>query len=119
MKEELIMANVKEVRQPSPTLELGGKVRTFAYDLNAFAEMEEKYGSIEKGLAAMDKGSMIAMRFMIYLGLKHEDPNLTEEEVGNLVTMETLPEISEAMAAAIKVNLPQKQHKSTKSRAKK
>ena len=53
------------------------KSRTLKFHLNPFAELEEVYGSVERTFAAMQSNSMKAARTLLWVGLPHEDENLT------------------------------------------
>ncbi|MNG96003.1 hypothetical protein D3C79_550540 [compost metagenome] len=72
------MSKAKAVRTPRVTIELGGKTRTIVYDLNAFAELELKYGSVDKAMQALQGGSVIAARNMLWAGLIHDEAILDE-----------------------------------------
>ena len=45
------MAHAQDLKLQPVQVELGGKVRTIKFDLNAYAELETRFGSIQ---AAMD-----------------------------------------------------------------
>lgn len=72
--------DIKEIRNSQPTtMELGGKVRTLQFDMNAYAELEERYGSIEKAMNQLQKGGMKDIRVILWVGLIHEEAVLDEE----------------------------------------
>lgn len=75
--------------------------RTLRFDLNAMCLLEER-GGLEPGKMATPSG----LRFLLYAGLRHEDPDLTEEKVGALVDMDRLEEISEAVSRALSRHMP-------------
>ena len=83
------------------------KPRTIKFDLNAFAELEEKYGSMEKAFSAMRSGSIKAARTLLWAGLLHEDESLTERKVGSLVTLENLNAVMDGITEALTEALPQ------------
>ena len=56
----------------------GGKDRYVRYDLNAFAEMERLYGSMEAANNALTRGSMTDVRRILWLGLIHDQAVLDE-----------------------------------------
>lgn len=74
------MAGVKDVRQnmESPTMELGGRLRTIQFDLNAFAELENRYGTIQAALDQLQKGRMHDVRTILWAGLIHDEVVLDE-----------------------------------------
>ena len=88
------------------------KERTLLLDFNAFAELDEKYGSIEAAMEALkpkgkDGISIKALRAFLWAGLVHEDENLTEKQVGVLMGMANLDEIAKAMNEALNSSLPE------------
>lgn len=106
------MANVNDVKLKAAVLELGGKERHMRFDLNAFAELEEAYGSIEGAMGALEKGSIKALRAIIWAGLLHEhtdsdgNPTLTLLEVGSWIDIKDLPTLSEKLGKALEQALP-------------
>lgn len=70
------------LRRRPVTIELDGKERALKYDLNALCMFEEhqKIGITE----ALQKRSMSAIRALLWVGLIHEDPLLTIEDVGRM-----------------------------------
>jgi hypothetical protein len=70
------------IRRKPVTIELDGKERALKYDLNALCMFEEhqKIGITE----ALQKRSMSAIRALLWVGLIHEDPLLTIEDVGRM-----------------------------------
>jgi hypothetical protein len=100
------MSNVKDVRQKPVTIELGNKKWQLLYDLNAFAELEEMYGSVEKAMDELEKGTLKAIRAILWAGLVHQDETLTQKEVGKLITLDKLESVSIAMSKALEISLP-------------
>lgn len=73
------------------------KERVLFFNLNALCALEEM------GVDIAHLGESVKMsqiRAILWAGLTHEDAALTIEEVGNLITMENLQEVSEAITAA-------------------
>ncbi|MFZ3172077.1 MAG: hypothetical protein WA118_08865 [Carboxydocellales bacterium] len=82
------------------------KERSLVFDLNAICELEEKYGSMQGAMDAMSKGSMKAVRTLLYAGLKHEDDSLTEEIVGKLIDISNMAFVGDALNSAVSLSLP-------------
>lgn len=91
------MANLHAIRREKVVLELD-KERELKFTLSAFADMEERYGSIDKAMEAVKNDGMRGMRFLLYVGLRHEDRTLTEESVGDLIDVRDMGIISEAIS---------------------
>lgn len=97
--------NLKNVRIKKVAIELD-KVRHLQFDLNAFAEMEEKFGSIEEALNILQKGKLKALRTILWAGLVHEDENLTEAQVGSFIDLTNIQQVAEKLNDAIMSALP-------------
>jgi predicted homoserine dehydrogenase-like protein len=98
----MALHDVKSVAVPL-TLD---KPRTLKYDLNAFAELEEIYGSMEQAFAAMQSGSMKAARTLLWAGLLHEEESLTPRKVGALVTLDNMEPVMDAISSALLDAMP-------------
>lgn len=99
------MANVKRVKRQPIYIELDKK-RQLKFTLNAMAELEDKYGTIDEAMKKLDSGSMKAIRFMLWAGLMHEDDALTETQVGDMLEMQDLQEIAEKLNKTMGIDLP-------------
>jgi hypothetical protein len=82
------------------------KVRQLRYDLNALSALEDKLGVSITGLEDIQVG-MRTIRSMLWAGLIHEDPEITEEFVGQYVGpgqtlgfMEAMECVAKALAEA-------------------
>jgi hypothetical protein len=75
------------------------KSRNIRYDLNAFAEIEDKLGITMAELPDVKVG-MKTIRTLLWAGLIHEDENLTESAVGKLVDPDNLKYVQEKVVEA-------------------
>lgn len=107
------MSNVSKIKRQPVYIELGGEQKQLKYTLNSFAEMEDRYGSVDEALKAMEKGSIKAVRFMLWVGLIHADDTITEKQVGALIELNDLNELSEKMNQTMNLDLPVKETKET------
>jgi len=100
------MANADTVRiKPIPiTLD---KDRTLLYDFNAFIELEEIYGDINKAFKGLEQLKMKPIRDMIWAGLIHEDESLTPKQVGKMLSMANLEEVALKITEALGISLPE------------
>lgn len=113
------MSKVEAVKTPQITLEIGGKKRTLLFDLNSFAELELKYGSVEKAMEALQSGSVIASRTMLWAGLIHDEAvldevtgepiryNITPHMVGSWLTATDVQNLGDVLSAAMTTSLVQ------------
>lgn len=94
---------IQDVRLKKTPLKIGETEYTLAYDLNAFAELEDIYGTLDKAHKAIQKGSMKAILDFLWAGLLR-DQALSKKEVGTLLDIDGMfkatPIILDALAAA-------------------
>lgn len=83
------------------------KERELKYTLNSFAEMEDKYGSVDKAIEAMQNGSIKAVRFMIYAGLIDCGDIKDERHLGSLLNVQDIEALTEKMTEAMSADLPE------------
>jgi hypothetical protein len=96
--------NDVRVKQVSVQLD---KDRHLCYDMNAFCDLEEKFGTIDQAFEALKSGQIQTIRTMLWVGLLHEDETLTERQVGKWISLGNAKELSQAMTEAIQSALPQ------------
>lgn len=75
------------------------KKRTLRYTLNSLAEIEDRLGVPLSEMGDM-KMTIKNVRVILWAGLIHEDPELTEQEVGNMVDLENFQEVQDKVAEA-------------------
>lgn len=115
------MARASDVRSNMQIVsigELGGKVRQLKFDLNAFAELENRFGNIDVAMEALQGGSMAAIKLILWAGLLHEEVELDEHtgepvkynisayQVGSWIAPNQLRDIAEKLTLAISAGLP-------------
>lgn len=114
-------SNLDQVRVPAGAYYIGafgGKDRYIRYDLNAFAEMEDLFGSMEEAQERLQGGSMKDIRTVLWLGLIWDevvldevtgDPikyTLSQYEVGSWLTTMNLQDVMDKLQSAISGSLP-------------
>jgi len=101
--------NVEEVKSVIKTIKLKGKEYPVEFSMNTFADLEIKYGSIDAAMQALEKGSIVAVRFMLSLGLSEHDPTMTETVVGKLISIPEIPVLVEQLGTLLNEDLPNKE----------
>ena len=102
---------VNDVRPKAVKVDLD-KERSLQYDLNSFAVLEEKYGSVDAALSALETGSIKAVREMLWAGLIHEEldekgePMITPVQVGSWIGIGGLEGLSEKIREALEQTKP-------------
>lgn len=115
-------SNLNSVRTDVGAFYIGdfdGKARYIRYDLNAFAEMEDRYGSMDEAQKRLEEGHMKDIRTIFWLGLLWNeveldpvtgDPiryTLSEHQVGSWLHTLNMREILTKLQAAITGALPE------------
>lgn len=100
--------NVKDVKSKSvPLVLMDGKERHLRFTLNALAELEDKYGSVEAAFNKVEQESSVtALRFVLWAGLMWEDEELTEKQVGDLIDLNYMQEMIETLGVALDGDMP-------------
>lgn len=137
------MSNVQDVKVKGVPIEIEGKVYHLKYDFNAFADLEEKYGTLTEALNALGgeiqkdpdgkvimitdpdtgkeeparKVSIKALRSIFWAGLLFENPSITEREAGALLDLNTIKRIGPQLAKALKASMPEAEDKISKETA--
>jgi hypothetical protein len=75
------------------------KERTLRYTMNALAEIEDCLGVPLSEMKDV-KMTMKNVRVILWAGLIHEDENLTQEQVGNMVDLGNMEAVQEKVAQA-------------------
>jgi hypothetical protein len=113
------MAKLNQVRPSLPQMFLGGRLRTLQYDMNAFSELDKRYGSVQEAMAQMQKGRMADIKIILWAGLIHDEVefdedtgepakyNITPYQVGSWVQPDQMAEVSEKMALAMGGSVPE------------
>lgn len=67
------------------------KERTIKFNLNTLIDVEDALGFSLADLG--DNVSIKVMRTLLHAGLKHEDAELTEEMVGEMISLDNMAEV--------------------------
>lgn len=78
---------------------LGDKQFEVKFDLNALCNLQDKFGDITKAFEGLEKQDFKKIRSLLHIGLANgEHSDITEKEVGALITMQNIHEITDALA---------------------
>jgi hypothetical protein len=114
-------SNLDQIRTAPGSYHIGnfdGKERYIRFDLNAFAEMETKFGNMEEAQERLKGGSMKDIRTVLWLGLIWDEVvlddvtgepiryTLSEYQVGSWLTTLNLEEVMSKLQDAISGSLP-------------
>ena len=103
------MSNVASVKSKTIKVTLNdGVERTLKFTLNALAELEDKYGSVQAAFDKLEKeNSMKALRTILWAGFLHENPDLTEQQVGNLIDLDYMETLQQSLGEAFAGDMPE------------
>jgi hypothetical protein len=101
------MSNVADVKSKTIKITLNdGVERKVKFTLNALAELEDMYGSVQAAFDKLEKeNSMKALRAILWAGLIWDSPDLTEMQVGNLIDIEYMQSLVETLSVAFDDNM--------------
>lgn len=91
----------KDLQFQTTTIDLKGRKYEMNFDLNAMAELEDIFGSLQIAIAELKKKKLKAVRSFLYAVLKSTDETLTEFEVGKLIDMNNFTSIEKAITKLI------------------
>ena len=101
------MSNIKSLKTKTVKITLD-KERKLVFDLNAYAELEIKYGSVAKAMEMLQEGSIRSIRSLLWAALIHDCYNeetekytLTERQVGAMIGIDDLDRVTEAITDAM------------------
>ena len=102
------MSNVRDVKPRVKTITLNdGVEREIRFTLNAMAELEDRYGTVDAAFSALDAGSIKAARCILWAGmLDTTDEPLTEQQVGKLIDIACMNHIMEDLGSALGEDMP-------------
>lgn len=104
------MSNLRDAKPRVKTITLNdGVEREIRFTLNAMAELEDRYGSVDAAFKALDSGSIKAARCVLWAGLLDGDETLTEQQVGKLIDIDCMGQIMEKLANALNEDTPDKE----------
>ena len=91
----------KDLQIQTTTIELKGRKYEMNFDLNAMAELEDIFGTLQIAIAELKKKKLKAVRSFLYAVLKSTDESLTEFEVGKLIDMNNFTTIEKVITKLI------------------
>ena len=101
------MADIQAVRPVKHTIDLGdGVEREIEFSLNAMADLEEKYGTIESAFKKVQENNVGAIRFLLWCLLNNGEQNISEREIGRKINMRNLNELMSAIMDYMEEAMP-------------
>lgn len=102
-------SNLKSIKPKKAKIKIGERELDFILDLNAFAEIEDNYGTINDLMDKIQIGSIKAIRCVIWAGLQNNENPPTEKQVGASIQFGEIENLSLIIAEAMGASLPEKE----------
>lgn len=90
------------------------KTRRLKYTLKGVRILTKKYGSVQKAVQSLQKFNgeineelIDNLSMLLFAGLVHEDPDLTQDDVENMIDLRYLNSLPALINTAMSDNLPQ------------
>ncbi len=105
----MVEKKLSKLRKKSIEITVEEEVFYLRYDLNALITLEEAYGDIEQAFDFDENptGAIGKLRKVLAVGLQANHPELSEDEVGSLFTMENLADFQAAIGQAMDSAMPE------------
>lgn len=96
----------KELKNKGVKIKLQDKEYEIKFNMNTFCELEEIYGDITKAFDELGTGKFKAIRALLYAALKNEDDSLTIKRVGEMLDVDNMQQVSDAIGKALDIAMP-------------
>ncbi|MFA6308629.1 MAG: hypothetical protein WC677_02640 [Clostridia bacterium] len=90
-------SNLEDIKQEDVVIDIKGKSMIVSFNMNALAELEERYGDVECGAKELEKGKIKDIRTFLWAALLVNDDNLTEKDVGKLIDITNIKDVVDAI----------------------
>lgn len=106
-------SSVADAVTPSAEVEIDGQAFRLVYDFNAIADAESAAGcNLLHGLSATMLNTMNAaqLRGLFWAALRRHHPGITVQRAGELIRLDTMPQIIEGIGQAFVLAMPKKEN---------
>ena len=93
MTGEQKISNLEIIEENKIPVKIGGKVRNLFYNFTAISRLQKSYTNTDEMFDALGSGNVDDIVRFLWAGFIHEDPELTEEEVGSWCGFSNIPQI--------------------------
>ena len=101
------MADIQAVRPVKHTIDLGdGVEREIEFSLNAMADLEDKYGTVENAFNKMQENNIAAIRFLLWALLNNGEQEISEREIGRIINLRNLDSLMSAVMDYMEEAMP-------------
>lgn len=101
------MSDIRAVRPVTHTIDLGdGVEREISFSLNAMADLEDKYGTVENAFDKIQDNNIAAIRFLLWCLLNNGDQEISEREIGRKIDLRNLDDLMNAVMDYMEEAMP-------------
>lgn len=107
-KGAILMASKSEVmKDEGVKITLGNKQFEAKFDLNALCNLQDTFGDFEQAFKNLDMKDLKKIRTLLHIALANgENIDISEREVGALITLENIHEVIDALTSAFGNAMP-------------
>lgn len=100
-------SKAKVMKDEGVKITLCNKEFEVRFDLNALCNLQDKFGDITKAFEGLEKQDFKKIRALLHVGLANgENIDITENEVGALITMDNINEVTDALTKGFSNAMP-------------
>lgn len=101
------MANLQEIRRPKVFIELkDGEQVELMMSLEAFAEMEEQYGSVEAAMHALEQNKIKDIKFLLWAATLHLDNPMSAKQLAGKIDIRRLTDVVKSLTQVMAADAP-------------
>lgn len=110
------MADIRAIRPVKHTIDLGdGVEREIEFSLNAMADLEDKYGTVEAAFNKIQENNISAIRFLLWCLLNNGEQEISEREIGRMINLRNLDDLMTAVMDYMEEAMPEIQEMQAKN----
>lgn len=110
------MKELTLVKPNRKSIVIDDKKYTMVYDFNAFAELEEEYGTIQNAFDALTKGNKVVdILKILHAGLASNKEVPSLKVLGSHITLAEIPQIAECISECIESAMPKESEEKAKN----
>lgn len=111
------MSKLSLLKPQGTVLQIGEKDYELVYDFNAFAMLEDKFGSVQKAFDALTgTPKFVDVLAILQAGFASSKDKMTDKELGSYLTPRNIPDVISLVNEALTKVMPEvKETKSSKN----
>lgn len=100
-------SKAQEMKDEGVKITLGNKEFEAKFDLNALCNLQDEFGELDKAFESLDMKDLKKIRKLLHIALANgENIDITELEVGALITLDNIHEVTDTLTKAFNGAMP-------------